>query len=678
LGFDAGTLVFSGTPAQADLGSLSLRLTATDGAGATAYADFALTVGPVNDAPAVSGVVDLGTIVEDGARTITAAELLALASDTDGDALIVVAPTIASGQGTLVADGAGGWIFTPDPNWHGAVELAYEVSDGTTSAPASATLNVLPVNDAPILVLPISDQAATEGQPFVLAVDAGSFADVDAGDALTYTATLADGSALPAWLGFDAGTLVFSGTPAQADLGSLNLRLTATDGAGATAHADFALTVGPVNDAPAVSGVVDLGTIVEDGARTISAAELLALASDADGDALSVLNPSIVSGQGTLVADGTGGWIFTPDAGWHGAVEFAFEVSDGATSTAASAALGVTPPSDPPPSDPPPSDPPPSDPPPSDPPPSDPPPSDPPPSDPPPSDPPPSDPPPSDPPAPDSPRPSWRPAASEVDPGGSAWPGAQTGGAEPGSASSEPPSTPGAAPSSAVDRDAPQDDDAGAGRGVSAPRRPNADGGPAAGRADGEGEAAVATASTRAGDDTSAWPLAAWEAMASWVRGFSTGAVTVAIPDFEQLALRSVRAFLGDDELLRRFQRLEEQAGARAEAREVSLASGVALTSALSIGYVVWLVRGGVLLSSVLSTLPAWQLLDPLPVLARARSGDDEDDDGGDAVERLFDEDGQAGAGRRPPGAPDTAAIPLAVPAPQPGERAMPPHGDPR
>jgi len=42
---------------------------------------------------------------------------------------------------------------------------------------------------------------------------------------------------------------------------------------------------------------------------------------------------------------------------------------------------------------------------------------------------------------------------------------------------------------------------------------------------------------------------------------------------------------------------------------------------------VAWLVRGGVLLSTALSSLPAWQFIDPLPVLARTRDGEDGDDD---------------------------------------------------
>jgi VCBS repeat-containing protein len=47
----------------------------------------------------------------------------------------------------------------------------------------------------------------------------------------------------------------------------------------------------------------------------------------------------------------------------------------------------------------------------------------------------------------------------------------------------------------------------------------------------------------------------------------------------------------------------------------------------LSIGYIVWLLRGGVLISSVLTSLPAWRMIDPLPVLPSTDSGDDGNDD---------------------------------------------------
>jgi large repetitive protein len=60
--------------------------------------------------------------------------------------------------------------------------------------------------------------------------------------------------------------------------------------------------------------------------------------------------------------------------------------------------------------------------------------------------------------------------------------------------------------------------------------------------------------------------------------------------------------------------------------RTVSVSvAGVSL--GLSVVYVLWLVRGGVLLGSYLSALPAWRLLDPLPVLAQPGEEEDEDDE---------------------------------------------------
>ena len=48
------------------------------------------------------------------------------------------------------------------------------------------------------------------------------------------------------------------------------------------------------------------------------------------------------------------------------------------------------------------------------------------------------------------------------------------------------------------------------------------------------------------------------------------------------------------------------------------------LSTGLSVGYVLWLGRGGVLLASLLSALPAWSTLDPLPVLAQVRRRDEQ------------------------------------------------------
>jgi hypothetical protein len=122
------------------------------------------------------------------------------------------------------------------------------------------------VNDAPTLANAIADQAATEDQAFSFAVPANTFADVDApyGDTLTYTATLASGAALPGWLAFDAATRTFSGTPANGDVGAVDIKITVTDGAGTFASDEFRITVANVNDAPTLANAIADQAATED------------------------------------------------------------------------------------------------------------------------------------------------------------------------------------------------------------------------------------------------------------------------------------------------------------------------------------------------------------------------------------------------------------------------------
>ena len=55
--------------------------------------------------------------------------------------------------------------------------------------------------------------------------------------------------------------------------------------------------------------------------------------------------------------------------------------------------------------------------------------------------------------------------------------------------------------------------------------------------------------------------------------------------------------------------------------------SAIATSVGLSAGYVVWMLKGGSLLASVLSSLPAWQLADPLAILVGKKGDEDEDDE---------------------------------------------------
>jgi len=57
------------------------------------------------------------------------------------------------------------------------------------------------------------------------------------------------------------------------------------------------------------------------------------------------------------------------------------------------------------------------------------------------------------------------------------------------------------------------------------------------------------------------------------------------------------------------------------------IGSSAGLTTGLSVGYLIWLIRGGTLMGSMLSSLPAWRFVDPLPVLSSLGDSDDDDDE---------------------------------------------------
>jgi hypothetical protein len=97
------------------------------------------------------------------------------------------------------------------------------------------------VNDAPELVNPIPDQSAIRGQAFSFTVAADAFTDVDDAS-LAYSAALAAGGPLPAWLSFDPATRTFSGAPTASDGGNFAVRVTASDGALA-AQDDFSVSI---------------------------------------------------------------------------------------------------------------------------------------------------------------------------------------------------------------------------------------------------------------------------------------------------------------------------------------------------------------------------------------------------------------------------------------------------
>ncbi|MFN4894599.1 MAG: choice-of-anchor L domain-containing protein [Pseudomonadota bacterium] len=98
-------------------------------------------------------------------------------------------------------------------------------------------------NSVPQVHNAISDQQVVVNTKLNFKVPDNTFGDADGSDTLTYSAQLTTGSALPSWLSFDPLTRVITGTPTGKDIGSLAVRVRATDPKGAYALDDFVISV---------------------------------------------------------------------------------------------------------------------------------------------------------------------------------------------------------------------------------------------------------------------------------------------------------------------------------------------------------------------------------------------------------------------------------------------------
>ncbi|QSZ41142.1 Ig-like domain-containing protein [Sulfurimonas aquatica] len=336
---DNGTnLVFSIDVAGSDLAAdgdrtIDASVTTTDAAGNTATAtdteDYTGNLAPV-------AVDDSITVDEDTPFTSTI-DLDANDTNLDGDALSVTPGTFTTAQGgTLVLAADGSYTYTPAANFNGIDTVDYTVTDGSLTDVGTLTINVTPVNDAPVAV----DDSITIGEdtPFTSTVDL-DFNDTDLdGDALSVTPgtfTTAQGGTLV--LAADGS---YTYTPAANFNGIDTVDYTVTDGS-LTDVGTLTINVTPVNDAPVA--VDDSITIDEDTPFT-STVDLDFNDTDLDGDALSVTPGTFTTAQGgTLVLAADGSYTYTPAANFNGVDTVDYTVTDGSLTDVGTLTINVTP-----------------------------------------------------------------------------------------------------------------------------------------------------------------------------------------------------------------------------------------------------------------------------------------------------------------------------------------------
>lgn len=357
-GLPSGVVLSAGTDngdgswdlTSADLADLNLILSDVS------LADFDLTVA-VTSAEAVNSdtatasttltveIPNLAPVAADetvGTNEDTAFAGQLTATDANGDALTYTLDTgTSNGQLLLGADGS--YIYTPDADWSGSDGFTYTVDDGNGgAASATVTLNVAPVNDAPVA----ADDSGfiSIAQPITITAAAllANDADID-GDTLSIATV---GNAVNGSVRRDVnGDVVF--TPDDGFEGTASFDYGVSDGQGGVDTASVSVTV--LQPPDATSSMISLNP---DGA----AAWRLSGAGGQGG-----LNFDIVGPGGSLVTADASGWVTTSSggrvrvtdaltgayeyeaaSGYSGADSFDFRVTDGrGLSSVATVSVGV-------------------------------------------------------------------------------------------------------------------------------------------------------------------------------------------------------------------------------------------------------------------------------------------------------------------------------------------------
>ena len=300
LSFNPADRTFSGTPGEADDGSLELQVTASDEAGATASGSFTLNVAEdsgtgegdsiqqvsatPNPTVATAGEslsFDVNYDATDAQLTNLGLRLHYNSSQIQFDSLGNLFQDSLTAQGSpqedignfdgdeatdrfinvAWADIQGQWPgedntpatlytanFTPTEDFSDRTALNFTASVKASGFELEADSVAVYENEAPAVDGGIENRTAPERQAFEFPIPDAAFSDANVtnneGDSLSFSATRADGGDLPGWLSFNAETRTFSGTPSSSDAGSWGIQVTAQDSEGAAASDTFQLTVG--------------------------------------------------------------------------------------------------------------------------------------------------------------------------------------------------------------------------------------------------------------------------------------------------------------------------------------------------------------------------------------------------------------------------------------------------
>jgi gliding motility-associated-like protein len=300
----SGTTV---TPTHNYSGTLTVPVIVNDGTANSAPFNLHINVNPVNDAPQITGQVNLST--SEGTPL-----QLSLSQ------LTVVDPDNAYPSGFTLTVGAGtnytvsGTQITPSQGFSGVLSVSVFVNDGTENSaafPLQVTVNA--INDPPVITAQ-QTLSMPEDNSLTLHLSDFTVTDPDNTFPADFSLVILPGSNYT----FSATTI----TPSLNFTGTLTVNVKVNDGTADSAPFGAQVSVTPVNDAPVITGQRPL-SVNEDQLLSLALADLTV--TDPDNSFPSGFTLLISSGANYTVNDNT----ITPSANFHGTLQVPVQVNDG-------------------------------------------------------------------------------------------------------------------------------------------------------------------------------------------------------------------------------------------------------------------------------------------------------------------------------------------------------------
>ncbi len=307
-------------------GSDSFTYRATDGSLSSNLATVSITVQAVNDAPIATA--QSVTTDED-----VAIEIELTGTDVDGDALSYTPGSV--GYGMLTLKSGNTYIYAPAANYNGSDLFTFKVNDGSVdSAPATVSITVDAVNDAPVVAQAISDVSVLEDATNTELDLSNTFADVDIATNSDALALTVSGNTNPALVtaSYNAATKKLILAYGTNQSGTATIKVKATDNVSAAVEDEFVVTVAPVNDAPSFVKGYDQEVDEDASAQSVSN-WATNVSAGADNESTQELTFIVTNNNTTLFAtqpviDATGKLTYTPAVNANGIATVSVQLQD--------------------------------------------------------------------------------------------------------------------------------------------------------------------------------------------------------------------------------------------------------------------------------------------------------------------------------------------------------------